>query len=258
MSTALLSVPAWLLFIILVGGSMSVAWGATLRARRTFKQPVGEGHNDVIGFIFATAGVLYAVTLAFLIFATWDTFHTAETLTKQEAAALITVADDAGTLSPPVGHAVQQQVCTYIRAVINDEWKTMAQATEGEERSPRAVSAFAGLWTIYRRLQPLPAYDTALAALDDLTHQRQLRLLSSTATLPNVFWLILLGGAIITITGCLFLRMESVRLHACMTALLTGIIFLSLWLVLELNHPFSGDIHVPPDAFAHASKVLRC
>jgi hypothetical protein len=60
----MLDQPGWVNCLIIVGGSMLVAALLTLLIRRKVRQPSGESHNEVAGFIFATVGVLYAVLLA--------------------------------------------------------------------------------------------------------------------------------------------------------------------------------------------------
>jgi len=76
------------------------------------------------------------------------------------------------------------------------------------------------------------------------------------AALPEVLWFGLLFGGVVTICFCLVLHMKNVQLHAALTALLTGLIATSLWMIVLINHPFAGDLHVSTDAFRHAIYVI--
>jgi hypothetical protein len=93
--------------------------------------------------------------------------------------------------------------------------------------------------------------------LDNLSTQRALRLQSNTAGLPIALWFGLVIGALVTITFCLILHMENVQLHPFVTALLTGLIATSIWMIVMINHPFSGDLHVSTAAFEHATHVIE-
>ncbi|HEX8032669.1 MAG TPA: hypothetical protein VF510_02425 [Ktedonobacterales bacterium] len=79
----LTALPAWLLFILIVGGSMSLAGVGTVFVRRRMKAPMDEAHNEVAGFIFAAVSVLYAVVLAFMVFAVWEEYNGARQAASQ-------------------------------------------------------------------------------------------------------------------------------------------------------------------------------
>lgn len=77
------------------------------------------------------------------------------------------------------------------------------------------------------------------------------------ANLPAPFWFVLVIGAAITICFCLVLHMENVWLHAGMTALLTGLIAMCIWLIVAINHPLAGDLHISTNAFEYALHVIN-
>jgi hypothetical protein len=81
-----------LLFILMVGGPVGLAWVGTLLFRRHKKAPTDDKLNEVAGFIFAPVSVVYAVLLAFVVIIVWEQYLAAESAVSQEAAALITVA----------------------------------------------------------------------------------------------------------------------------------------------------------------------
>jgi hypothetical protein len=244
--------PGWVNCLIIVGGSMLVAALLTLLIRRKVRQPSGESHNEVAGFIFATVGVLYAVLLALMVLALWEAYGTAERAAATEAAAVLATARYAGTLPDPERHQMLKQLHAYSEAVLQGEWKTMSQDTN--DAGDRALGE---VWRTYGKLQPRAAYATAETLLSDLSTARTQRILASQAALPVVFWVVLVGGSLITLAFAFLLYMENAQVHALMVALLAGIIALCLWLIFEMNHPFAGAVQVSKDSFEHALHVIE-
>jgi hypothetical protein len=242
---------AWINFVAIVGGSMLVAAVVTLLIRRVVHKPSGESHNEVAGFIFATVGVLAAVLLAFIVFALWEGYGTAERATAQEAATVLATARYATTMPEPMRHEMLDQLHRYSEVVLNSEWKTMT-----EESGRAGDQVIADLVSTYDKLQPASAYDQAATLLSDLSIARTQRILSSQAVLPAVFWFVLIGASLVTVIFAFVLYMENARVHALMVALLAGILGLCLWLILEVNQPFAGAVQVPKDAFEHALQVI--
>jgi hypothetical protein len=256
MEALLYALPAWLLFLLIVGGSVALAWGGTVLLHLRTTAPTDEKHNEVAGFIFATVGVLYAVLLAFTVIIVWEQYLSAESAVSQEAAALITVARDASSFPEPARSKVYEQLRAYAQFVINDEWRTMDEATLEHEESTGAISAINTMWSIYRSLPPGQVDPHTTESLDNLSTQRAIRLQSNVAALPVVLWFGLLFGAVITISFGLILHMNNIQLHAAMASLLAGIVATSLWMILMINHPFSGEVQVSTAAFQHAIHVI--
>jgi uncharacterized membrane protein len=59
---------------------------------------VGLPAQDSAGFMFMTMGVLYAVVLAFVVFAVWEQFAHSEQAVTAEAAVLVSVFRDTQTV----------------------------------------------------------------------------------------------------------------------------------------------------------------
>ena len=100
----LLTQPAWLTCLVIVGGSMVAAGAVTLLVRPRVKSPSCEHHNQVAGFIFAAVATVHAVLLAFLVFAVWQDFSTADRAAAQEAATLLATARYAAKFPEPIRH----------------------------------------------------------------------------------------------------------------------------------------------------------
>lgn len=85
----MLHLPIWLQALVVIGvaGVVSLAVTGTLRTITALHY--GESHNEVIGFVFATCGVIYAVLLAFVVFAVYTQFASADKVVTSEATTLL-------------------------------------------------------------------------------------------------------------------------------------------------------------------------
>jgi len=67
---------------------------------------------------------------------------------------------------------------------------------------------------------------------------------------PNLLWLVLLGGAAITIGFTFFFGTESLLAQVLMTALPAILILSELLIIVGIDRPFSGAVKVGPNALA--------
>jgi hypothetical protein len=88
-------------------------------------------------------------------------------------------------------------------------------------------------------------------AVDDISQanvSRRERVDQSGSVLPTPLWVVLLAGGALTIGFCYFFSLESFRSQAAMVSILATLIALSLFVILALDLPFSGDVAVGPGA----------
>lgn len=250
------TLPAWLLFIIIVCIPTVLTYISFKFVWRLMDAPLDDMHNVVSGIIFSTVSVFYTVIVAFLIIAVWQTFRDADQAVSQEAAAIITVARDTAFLPQPQRDEIRTRLHEYTELVINDEWKIMRQETDRSTGSAQALNTLNNIWYLYSQLPPDKINATAIMSLDDLSNERVLRLMDSKDVLPDVFWFVLLLGGIITIGCCLILHMKNVRLHMTLTLLMVCLLTTSVWLIVVINNPFGGDLRVTPDALEYALHII--
>jgi predicted ABC-type exoprotein transport system permease subunit len=256
-NTFLYELPAWFLFLLIVGVPVGLVWVVTFLLHGRTPAAKDEKHNEVAGFIFATVGVVYAVLLAFVVIVVWEQFLSAEDAVSQEAAALITVAHDTSSFPEPARTQARDQLRAYATFVLNDEWKTLDEDTLEHEERPTTLAALNNVWRIYRSLPSTAVDPHTTDSLDTLSAQRAIRLHANQTAMPDVLWVTLVLGAVVTVGFGMILHMKNVHFHAAMTALLTALLTSCLWLIVLINHPFSGEVHVPTDAFQQALYVIN-
>jgi hypothetical protein len=214
-----------------------------------------EEHNDVAGFIFAVLGVAYAVLLAFVVIAVWQDYKTAQTNVESEAHELAGVYFLASQLPEPDRTRVQDLARTYARVVVVEEWPMM----ERGQTSPRADSLVNQLRLKLLQFDPHTEgeqvlYERGLTQLHDAADARRSRLLEVREGIPDLLWVVIVVGGVITVSFTYLFGLKSNAAHALMVAALTLVICGILFTIGQFDYPFSGVADIRPDAF---KEVLR-
>jgi hypothetical protein len=90
--------------------------------------------------------------------------------------------------------------------------------------------------------------DHIMAQYESLITQRHLRLFEAHAGVHPLLWLLLAGGAVVTIGFTYFFGIENAWAHGAMIAALTFVIAATLFVIVQVNHPFAGAVSVSTEA----------
>jgi hypothetical protein len=209
-----------------------------------------EEQNNVAGFIFAVLGVAYAVLLAFVLIAVWEEYKTAQTTVESEANELAGVYFLASELPESERTNVQDLARTYARVVVEQEWPMM----ERGQTSPHADSLLRQLRLKLLEFDPHTKgeqvlYERGLTQLHNAIDARRSRLLEVREGIPNLLWVVLVVGGVITVSFTYLFGLKSNLAHALMVAALTLLICGVLFTIGEFNNSFSGPVEIQPEAF---------
>ena len=78
---------------------------------------------------------------------------------------------------------------------------------------------------------------------------RRSRLDAVTIGLPSVMWIVVLAGAVISLTASFFFQVDDVWLHQILAVLLAMFIGLVIFMTFALDRPFRGDLGVRADPY---------
>jgi hypothetical protein len=209
-----------------------------------------EGQNDVAGFIYAVLGVAYAVLLAFVVIAVWQDYETAKTNVESEAHELAGVYFLASQLPEPERTRIRDLVRTYARVVVEEEWPMMQRG----QTSERADSLVRQLRLQILEFDPHTKgeqvlYERGLTQLHDAADARRERLLEVREGIPELLWVVIVGGGVVTVCFTYLFGLKSNVAHALMVAALTLVICGILFTIGEFDYPFSGAVEIRPEAF---------
>ncbi|HBB90149.1 MAG TPA: hypothetical protein DC042_00055, partial [Bacteroidales bacterium] len=85
--------------------------------------------------------------------------------------------------------------------------------------------------------------------LNDLSMYRGLRDTSANREIPPPLWWPMILGAIITIFCAMLLDIEHLHLHVALNALLSIFIAMIIFIILLLDHPYSGSLRIKPQSY---------
>lgn len=250
--------PTPVLALLIVGGSTGVALLATWLVRRSIPEDVHRANNEVAGFIFAVVGVVYAVLLAFIVLVVWQQYEDAQLTVEREANAIGNLYLVAQELPAPYNQQLETAILDYSRAIVNDEWLKMSRG----ERSVATSDASDAIWHIHADLHQAnvnlgTTQSELFEALRNLTNERRVRLLAARDELPPLMWILLWGGAMITVAFSQFFRAPNALPHYLMVAMLTIVLAFVLFLILEIDIPFIGEISIHPTSISDAINLFQ-
>ena len=207
-----------------------------------------EHHHEIAGYFVTIIGTLYAVLLAFAVFAVWNDFKQASSNLQEEANRIGDLSRLAKGLSEPLREDVRTALLGYVRSVLEDEFPAMAEGRD----SPHTWQATGNLWNVYRSGAPGDDkarfyYEESVKRLVEMGDYRRLRLLASQGTVPGILWWLLCTGAVLLVGFTYFFALPSIRSQVVMTAALGGFLAFTLLLIAALNGPFDGAVRVSAD-----------
>jgi hypothetical protein len=242
--------PTWLwgtIVILLItgvscGGLALFHWMVHLELRRT--------HNELTGFTVAVISVTYAVLLAFIAIATWESFTEAAQMVDNEADYVGSIYRDTQGLPANVGEDIRVDARDYIKTVIDKEWPTQQAG-----RTPSAG------WKPLREIhsdivtmRPTTLGEAVIQAellktLNGLYRARASRLAAAEGHIPTVIWWIISFGAALTIGYTYLFGFHDFRMHLATTGSVAISLGLVIVLIISLDWPFRGQVSISPDAF---------
>lgn len=248
LSRELASLPLWQSGLLLVGVSTLLVTFGPVLVRRFIGAQRLSSNNEVAGFKFSTLGVLYAVMLAFAVIVVWEKFRDAKSAVIQEAGAITVLYRLTNGLDPDRQAEVRARLVQYAQTVIAEDWPEMARGRLGRESGRALTRLYVAVLSYDPDTQRGGVLQTEmLHQLNLVTQSRRLRFGLASGVVPGVVWLVLIAGAVVTITFTFFFGTQDLAAQVLMTAMLALVMFMGLFVVVCIEHPFTGPVRVTPE-----------
>jgi VIT1/CCC1 family predicted Fe2+/Mn2+ transporter len=214
--------------------------------------------HEVAGVAFAVIGGFYGVVLAFVLVASWERFERARADTEAEANAVGDLYRQSAGLPEPEATALRGQLVAYVHTVIDEEWTTMRAGSLARD----SQKLYLGIWSSIlaenvQTAKEVALFQEVIEKLDDFSEARRSRLLYMRSGLPPVIWYFLVLFGVVTVSFTYFFGMESLLAHAIITVVLASTIACTLFIIFEMQTPFSGVVLVPDRAFRVILPLLQ-
>jgi hypothetical protein len=253
----LIHMPSWFFCLLMIVLYVGISITGLLIIRKFYPHYKCKLHNDIAGFIFATLGVIYAVLLAFVVVITWQDFDKAQDVTVNEANCIATLYRDSTPFPAEFRAKLKCELTNYVKAIINEEWQTMTRG----QRSVKAQKMQEELWKLYGGFQPKNEtqkifFMESLNKLNQSAEMRRQRIVYAGSGINPLLYFVLFAGSFITIAFTMLFGTENVIPHLIMVSLLAAMIAISLFTIIAMDYPFTGDISIAPDVFTNMLSTL--
>jgi hypothetical protein len=213
---------------------------------------VARVDTDVQGIktehVVAPMVTLSVFLCAFVVAQATSSYRAATDQAGVEAGAVDQFFETAGLLPDGAGRRIQAATVCYARAVQRQEWDSM--------RDGRTAPGV-GVWTDVIREEipavlegPSPVVGALLNLDRARSEARRLRLTEMVPSIPVVVLVLMFLGVLGVVLALTTLPLPPIRRGPllALTATIGLLLGSTLWLVEELEEPYSGVVHIQPDA----------
>ncbi len=250
----------WLVALIVAVGA-AAAVGLMYLVRRRSKADHFFIEIERGAGIFSFLGTAFAVILAFVVLAAFQSFNDAKAGAEKEATSVVELSRTAEFFPPPEKDPIEGVLICYGRAVIHEEWPAMKSG----DRSPLVgawVNSFQG---DLKQLNPRTEVQKAaflqlLAQQDNRTDGRRERLSEANRSIPTPVWFFLGFGAFVTIGFAFFFadRREGFIVQGSLIAAIAALVISGLLLVWFLDHPYENSSgSITPDEMERQLVIVQ-
>ena len=244
--------------IVIMLAAVGLAVGLLMVLRRFWPSDSRRQYNDLIGWQISVLGTTYAVIIGFMLYAVWTNFEVAEGNAEDEANSLVNLVRISDGLPPGERLRVHSLGKQYVDLMLTTEWPEMGRG----QISPESHRLVTDLWSTLNASEVQSAreqisLDHALSELSKMAEYRRLRELEVDSSLPDILWLVLVLGAIMTILSACLFATSNFHLHLIQLIMLTLMLVSVLIAIGDINHPFQGPVHVDAGGFERARLILR-
>jgi Protein of unknown function (DUF4239) len=226
---------------------------------RSHDDPLARAEGVTVSELVVPGRTLAALVLAFVVVSVYSSFDDAGEQAATEAGAVLSMAEGAALLPPQARREVLGRLTCYARSVAGPDWR--AQAAGGVP-SPVTDAAADQLTLALGRAVAEGGNASAVGAIladnSARTGTRIQRFEDGRPSVPDVVWVVLLLSMGLMIGGLAALVHPGVRTGVQLAVLAgTTLVFgLTLLVVYDLDHPYSGPARVEPTAMINVERRL--
>ena len=207
--------------------------------------------KNLLATNFGFFATLYTFFLGFAVVTLWGSYNDADTNLTKEAQRL-QIAYQLSYMMPG-GDQVRGSIENYLKFVVNDEWKKMLAGKTVYPSPP----AYERMWNEVKKIKPANPADNIyhielINSMIDVSSCRHTRLDQAEGHLYPLIWLLIYLGLFFSVLSFYFLKLEHNSADIYFICSTISLILFLIFLIYELDSPYSGWLHLQPDQLIHA------
>jgi hypothetical protein len=247
----MLQISPVLLFFLIVLSAVVLGGFTTYIFRKYIKIKILRSHNEVTGFLFLAIASFYALLLSFIVLVVWDQLNeTRGNVSKEGSSATSLYRNIKFYPDTLASKRIMPVYLRYVANVIDEEFPNMEQM----KLSRKTPESLDDLYYEIEHVEAKNPFQMQLLSemfthLNELSTYRGLRMTSMETEISPPLWLPIIFGALITLFCSLLLDIEHMRIHVTLNILLGTFIGMFLFIIILLDHPFSGTLAIKPKSY---------
>ena len=252
MSNFIYSLSSLPLFLVIFAAGSVVSAVSLFLVYRYLPLVLRKRENVPSGYVVGSISVIYAVLAGFVILYAMNNFDKASDISVHEATLITKIFRYSHRLPQPLQGVIQKGMHDYATAVITVEFPALAK-----DQIPNA-----GLLVLNKLDHQLNLYHptdtitftrmhTLHAEISDLdaTYDQRMTINNSALT-PDLWALFIISSILTLIINCLL--GVYIRLHIILQLILTLMVSGTLFLIIAMDHPFSGSFGITSKLFQNS------
>jgi hypothetical protein len=241
--------PFQLMLLCIIGPILLALTGLILIRKVTPHESLKQYH-DIAGPFLNTIGAIYGIFLALVVATTWQFYSTTGANVVEEARCLQSLYLDADAFQAEFRDTVRPLIREYRDSLVGREWKRIQQGESDPETSSllRVISRAYAHYKVKDSSEEAYFHES-VKNINALQSLRASRIEDSGSGLIPFLWGVILAGGVATVCFSYLFGARQLHAHAIMTVLLTGVVCLALYTIVNLDFPFTGLVAIGPDAF---------
>lgn len=209
-----------------------------------------EKHHSAGEAMMGVVGTLFSVLLGFMVASAMDKYHDAQMYGQLEASNVASIFRVARGFSDIDRPRIRELCREYVGDVIDSEWPKM----ESQVKINHGWETYQKLWESVVAVVPENDRQSDLlqgcvASMQNLGENRRARILLAEQQTPFALWLVVLVGALITVTFTYIFASQFPKVQGFMTTLVAAAMALNIWLLSAYSSPYSGELKIKPKMF---------
>ena len=211
---------------------------------------IHHGDSELTATVVESIMVFYGLAVALIAVSVFENYSEVSKVIAQEASELSALYRDASSYPEPIRPLLQKELRDYAQYVIHEAWPAQQRgqvAAGGSAMLNRFQDTLADFEPVSEGQKLLHA--EALRGYNEMIEARSLRLDAVDTGLPRVMWVVIVAGALLSLTSTFFFKVEHTHLQAIQVLLLATFIGLVIFMIVALDRPFRGDLGLQPEPY---------